>query len=171
MRAWHELLRRDRALALAGGGFALLFLMFVMAAGLDHRTVLGVNVWLKPIKFAVSIAIYLWTLAWLLGELPGETRAKSFVRRGAVAAMIVEIVCIAGQSARGVGSHFNEATALDSAVFSVMGLTILFNTGLELIVLAMFVRPQVPLAPAYLWGIRWGLASAIVSAATGVSMI
>lgn len=30
---------------------------------LDDRTLVGVPIWLKPFKFAVSIAIYLTTLA------------------------------------------------------------------------------------------------------------
>jgi hypothetical protein len=137
----------------------------------DDRMVLGISVWIKPLKFAVSIAIYLYTLGWLLGELPATVRGKRFVRWGAVVAMIVEITCIAGQSARGVASHFNEATLLDSMVFNVMGLTILFNTVLELIVLRMFFRPGLGLTPAYLWGIRLGLASALVSAGTGLLMI
>jgi hypothetical protein len=171
MQLLAELRRRDRVLTSAGSGFAVLLGLLIVAATLDDRTVLGVNVWHKPIKFALSIAIYLWTLAWLLGELPAPSKGKAVVRWGAVLAMVVEIVCIAGQSARGVGSHFNNASVFDGAVFSLMGLMILFNTGLELLLLAMFFQRGLPQPPAYLWGIRLGLANALVSAGTGGLMI
>ena len=101
MRLLAELWRRDRVLTSAGGVFAVLAAMFVVAAAIDGRTVLGINVWIKPLKFAVSIAIYLVTLAWLLGELPATVKGQGLVRWGAVVAMVVEIACIAGQSARG----------------------------------------------------------------------
>ena len=35
----------------------------------DARLVLGAPVWLKPAKFALSIAVYSLTLAWLFGHL------------------------------------------------------------------------------------------------------
>ena len=171
MRLLAELWRRDRVLTSAGGVFAVLAALFVIAAAIDDRTVLGNNVWIKPLKFAVSIAIYLVTLAWLLGELPATVKGQGLVRWGAVVAMVVEIACIAGQSARGVGSHFNDATPWDGAVFSLMGLMILFNTILELLLLTMFFRRGLSLPQAYLWGIRLGLASAVVSAGTGLIMI
>jgi hypothetical protein len=44
----------------------------VLAVGLlpvmvvDHRQLLGVSVWLKPWKFAVSITLYALTVAWMV---------------------------------------------------------------------------------------------------------
>ena len=35
----------------------------------DPREVTGLNVWLKPLKFAISTAIYSVTLSWLVGQL------------------------------------------------------------------------------------------------------
>lgn len=32
----------------------------------DSRLVMGTNPWIKPVKFAISITIYVWTVAWLL---------------------------------------------------------------------------------------------------------
>ncbi len=166
-----EIYRRDRVLALAGWLFLGLLATLLVAAALDHRQLLGINVWTKPIKFAASIAIYLWTVAWLLGELPGAARAKSLIRWGTTVAMLFEIACIAGQAGRGTTSHFNNATPLDAAAFSVMGLFILFNTVLEGILLALFFRRGLTLAPAYLWGIRLGLIGALLSAGAGLAMI
>ncbi len=166
-----ELVRRDKVLAIAGGEFVSLLVALIVAAAIDDRTVLGISVWIKPIKFAASIAIYLWTLAWLLGELPGPRWCKGLIRWGATIAMVVEIVCIAGQSLRGTASHFNAATPLDGAVFNLMGVMILFNTLLEVMLLVMFLQRGLALAPAYLWGIRLGIVGALLSAADGGMMI
>ncbi|NBV13247.1 MAG: hypothetical protein EBS07_04160 [Sphingobacteriia bacterium] len=46
---------------------AVFFLIFSRFSSLQ---VLGVNAWYKPIKFALSIGIYCWTLGWLLHDLP-----------------------------------------------------------------------------------------------------
>ena len=42
--------------------------------------------------------------------------------------MLLEIVCIILQSARGTSSHFNNASPFDAMIFSVMGITIVLNT-------------------------------------------
>jgi hypothetical protein len=172
MLEWvRELDRRDRVLARSGWFFVALLVAMLVAAAFDSRQVLGINVWVKPIKFAASIAIYLWTLAWLFGYLRAPAWTRGLIRWGASLAMLAEIALIAGQSLRGTASHFNNTTALDSAAFSLMGLFILFNTALEILVLIYFLRPYPALAPAYLLGIRLGLAGAILSAAVGGMMI
>ena len=71
------------------------------------------------------MALYFLTLAWFWAYLPEGTR-----RRAWVAAMpkvlatigILEVFYIALQSGRGVASHFNEATALEEALFNLMGI-------------------------------------------------
>ncbi len=44
--------------------------------------------------------------------------------------MVLEIACIVLQSARGVRSHFNAATAFDQTVFALMAFGIFVNTAL-----------------------------------------
>ncbi len=166
-----ELDRRDPLLSRVGWLHVALLAVMLAAMAFDARQVLGINVWIKPSKFAASIAIYVWTLAWFMPYLRGPSWTRQLVRWGVSVAMVVEITCIAGQSLRGSASHFNHATPFDEAVFSVMGLMIVFNTLLEGLVLALFWRPLPALAPAYLWGIRLGLVGSILSAAVGGAMI
>jgi hypothetical protein len=166
-----EIYRRDRVLAVTGWLHVALLAAMLLAMALDNRQVLGISVWIKPSKFAASIAIYLWTLAWLLVYVPGPAWCKGLIRWGASLAMIAEISCIAGQSLRGTASHFNHATPADDGVFTLMGLAILFNTMLEALVLLLFFQRRVALAPAYLWGIRLGLAGTLFSAAVGGIML
>jgi hypothetical protein len=166
-----ELYRRDRALTIVGAIHFALFVLMLVAAAFDDRQVLGVNVWIKPIKFAISIAIYVWTLAWILPSAPGPRWTHGVIRWGVSVAMLAEMACIALQSARGRRSHFNEATTLDAAIFSTMGTLIAFNTCLEAFLLALFLRRVTSLAPAYLWGIRWGLLLGMFAAAVGGVMV
>jgi hypothetical protein len=166
-----ELYRRDRTLTIVGGGHLALCVLMLAAATVDDRQVLGVNVWVKPIKFAISIAIYAWTLAWILPTAPGPRWTHALIRWGVSFAMLVEMALIALQSARGKTSHFNEATSLDGAIFSTMGLLIILNTCLEALLLALYFRRGVLLAPAYLWGIRWGLLLGIFAAVVGGIMV
>ncbi len=85
--------------------------------------------------------------------------------------MVIEIVCIAGQAARGTTSHFNKGSSFDDTVFAIMGLAILFSTLLDVLMLILFFGRHVPLATTYLWGIRCGLFGAILAAGVGVMML
>ena len=71
-----EIKTRNRLLYLAGLIHAILFLLFFFLYFLDNRHVLNINPWIKPMKFALSITIYLWTFGWLLYYLPNPRFAK-----------------------------------------------------------------------------------------------
>ena len=135
-----------------------LALLGVALVGLmvDSRQVMGINVWIKPLKFCLSILIYLFTVAWLLKDLelgwPGTA-----IGWGIAAAMVVENGLITLQALRGVSSHFNRSNALDGAIFGVMGAFIAFNTVLMAWLLVLAWLPHPGLMPGYLAGIRWGL--------------
>jgi hypothetical protein len=55
-------------------GLAMLVLLLVCLAGLalDPRMITGAPAWLKPMKFAISIALYSCTLLWLLTFVQGH---------------------------------------------------------------------------------------------------
>jgi hypothetical protein len=160
---------RDRngvlfAVAVANLGLALLFSALLV---LDGRTLLGRNVWTKPWKFATSIAIFTGTLAWLTPALSLDDAIERRASRVIAAAMMIEITLISTQAARGVRSHFNTSTPLDTAVFAVMGATITLSTLVVAYVLWRVVRDPPPLAPAYRWGIQLGLLVFVVASFEG----
>jgi hypothetical protein len=145
---------------------ALAAVLAILAAT-DSAAVLGVNRWIKPGKFAISIAIFVWTIAWFLRYLPHRRRAVRAIGWGISICMIVEISLITMQAARWTTSHFNHATAFDGAVYGVMGATIGLNTLLVVWVLVLFLGQVPSLAPAYLAGIRWGLLIFLLASAEG----
>jgi hypothetical protein len=103
--------------------FALLVPM-VIAIPLDHRLVAGALVWIKPAKFAISVGIYLLTLAWLLSFVEGRRRAVAMISWVTAVMMVVELAAVNVQAVRGVQSHFNVGTPFDAALFTTMGLAI-----------------------------------------------
>ena len=154
-----ELYRRNRVLALLGWlHLAALAAVLLLVAPFDARTVLGLNPWVKPAKFLVSITAYVWTLAWFTRYVSTRRVAVRLISWGTAVVFVGEMACIFTQAARGTTSHFNIHAPFDAAVFSLMGLLIVFNTVLVAVTLALFfLRTAEPLAPAYLWGIRLGL--------------
>ena len=139
---------------------------------LDQRVVTGVLVWLKPLKFALSITLYAWTLAWLLADLPPA--AQRSVRRiswGVALSMAVEQGVIFLQAARGTTSHYNIRTALDGLLFGAMGLFIMLNTVLTIWALYLVWRHR-PHGPAgYVWGVRLGVLVFLGGSVLGGMMI
>lgn len=91
----------------------------------DDRTLVGAPIWLKPLKFTLSLAIYALTLAWLIPMLQRGPKAASRLGTLIGVAASLEMVIIAAQAARGRMSHFNFTTPLDGALFSIMGVTIM----------------------------------------------
>src|SRR5262249_9949781 len=150
--------------------FALLAGMSVISL-FDSRLVMGINVWIKPIKFAVSIAVYVWTVAWLLEYLRLPSWAKRIISWGISISMLTEIACIAAQAARGTTSHYNVNTPFDAAIFSTMGAMIAINSVLALVLLILFCVARSEGPRPYLWGIRWGLVIFIAASAIGGVMI
>ncbi len=145
---------------------ALLF-VFLIASLFDHRQVLGINLWIKPIKFALSIAIYCFTWAWIITYLPSINVQRNFSWFTA-AAMLFEMVAIASQAALGRQSHFNVSTPYSSILFGLMGIVIVLQTLFALYVGILFfsIAPGA-LSPAMLWAIRLGIVIACVFAFQG----
>lgn len=113
---------------------------------IDDRTLAGVSVWSKPIKFCLSFVVFFGTLAWFGDLLKPTTGAgsnstaldyfdskpgKALVWVPVVAA-ILEIVYIAVQAARGEASHFNISSTFTSVMYSLMGFGAVLLVGSSL---------------------------------------
>jgi fucose 4-O-acetylase-like acetyltransferase len=138
-----RLWRSDRALVAVG--LLMLGLLAAFGVGLlvDPRTVTGMPVWLKPAKFAVSIAIYSFTLAWLFTFIPEWRRTTTWVGRTSAIVFLLEVAIIGAQAWRGTTSHFNVATPINAVLFAVMGAAIVTQTLASVFVAVALWRTRI----------------------------
>lgn len=121
---------------------ALAALPIMAAHGLDDRLFQGDNIWLKPLKFHLALAVYTGTLALYAMLLP----EGSFTSRRWKIYIGVVIVCILGEllwvgsaAALGTASHFN-VTGIWSALYGLMGVAAVTLTSLSLAMGVVFWR-------------------------------
>jgi hypothetical protein len=138
----------------------------VVGLAVDPRAITGAPAWLKPAKFAVSIAIYTFTLAWIFTLIPEWTRTRRIVGWTTAVTMVIEIALISLQAFRGAPSHFNVATLFDGVVFAVMGAAILLQTLSTFAVAVALWRHRFA-DRALGWALRLGMTLTIVGALTG----
>lgn len=132
--------------------------------------VLGINAFIKPAKFFLSVWIFCWTMAWLL-PLLNRPRATTTYAWMVVAVMTFELGVIAIQATRGKLSHFNTSSVLDAVLFSTMGLAITVLTAWTAYIGVLFFRLKTSvISPAYLWGIRLGISLFVLFAFEGFLM-
>ncbi len=166
-----ELHRRNPVLSWMGWANVALLAAALAAAPFDSRTVTGINPWIKPMKFAASVAIFLFTMGWLLEHVKRYRRTVRVVAWGVAVVFAVEQACIFMQAARGTISHFNVRSAFDAAVFSMMGLMIVVNTVAVAYVAQRFWRGGAGVPAPYLWGVRLGLLIFLLASLEGFVMI
>ena len=129
--------------------------------------VAGLNAWVKPFKFFISIAVFAWTMGWYLAYL-GPRPATTLYTGVVVAALGFELLVIAGQASRGQGSHFNVSSGTSAALFSAMGVVITLLTLHTAYIGYLFCQAPLPaLPPAYAWAIRLGIGLFVVFAFEG----
>src|SRR5678815_3990843 len=112
---------------LTAAGVLLIVAAAASAVGLlvDSRTITGAPAWLKPLKFAVSTAVYSFTLAWVFTYLTDRPRVRRAVVQPTAIVFALEVAIIDVQAWRGTTSHFNGATVLDRTLYTVMGTAII----------------------------------------------
>lgn len=137
---------------------------------LDPRIITGVPAWIKPAKFAISTAIFALTIAWLFRYLtiwPRFMRTTGWVL---AAVLVIEVASVDLQAARGITSHFNTATALDGAVFTVMGVAILILWLASVAILIALFRQRFQNA-TWGWLLRLGMLTTVLGSAGGGLML
>lgn len=161
-----RLWRASRPLTATGVGMLVVFAASLAAMAVDHRTILGAPTWLKPAKFAISTAIYVFTLAWIFTYLPGRRRLTKTVGWITAVVVVLEVGIIDAQAARGITSHFNVATPLDAALFAFMGLAILVAWGTAIALTAGLFRQRFA-DGGFGWALRLGMLLTVLGQATG----
>ncbi|SEG83525.1 hypothetical protein SAMN05444920_105215 [Nonomuraea solani] len=164
MRTWHRPLMLFAALMAA---LSPVFLILVFA---DPRTLDGVPLWIKPMKFTVSFALYSFTWAWLLSLRHRAGRLSWWMGTALVTAATAEVALIVFQAARGRHSHFNEATPLDRWIWIAMGVTIGVLMIANLVV-AVAVLAERQADRVSTWTVRLGVIVSTLGLSTGGLMV
>jgi hypothetical protein len=154
-----------------------LFIILILVSVIDHRQLLGVNLWIKPIKFAISIAIYCLSWPLFLQYLPYGQLKRRFARFTAFA-LVFEMLAIGSQAARGELSHYNQSGVYGKVLFALMGVVIVSQTFFALYIGIRFFKVKAAghnqvlpysafhndpgpnaaaISPALLWAIRLGI--------------
>lgn len=165
-----------RVLVGAAAGHLVLGLACVLALLADAPPILGMHPALKPAKFAFSIAVFLTTVAVLLPNVSASSRARQRLAWVLAATMIIEMVAIAGQAARGTTSHFNTAGIPNNLMWQLMMAAIVVTT-VAMVWLAwvatkrpLLGRDGQPMPRLLALGWRAGLWMFLLAAASGFAM-
>lgn len=138
---------------------AVLAMLTTAAMLTDNRTLDGQSLWLKPLKFQLSLIIHFATLA-LIARLLDEATRTGFLMQSLVlislTAGLFEIVYITIQAAAGAHSHFNQSTAFHQHMYTLMGIMAVLLIVVPA-VLGVLIAIQPNIAPALRWSITIGM--------------
>ncbi|WP_332683059.1 ABA4-like family protein [Bosea sp. (in: a-proteobacteria)] len=160
--AWLRDLEFEPRLTAAGFAMLALALPTLLAAALDPRLFQGVNVWVKPLKFELSTAFYLLTLA-LFVPLTSERFRASFAGRyliwPVIAPIVLEVLYIAWRASRAQASHYNRDNWLGQALYNAMGVgAVMFTLAAGVLAYGIARRDAAPLPPVLRLSLVIGLA-------------
>jgi hypothetical protein len=125
---------------------ALMLVLWLACLGLeqvDGHLLNGINIWVKPAKFFLSLGVHLTTVAWAMSLLTPAQRATRGSRIGVtllVACAWAEMAYLVFRSARGEASHFNIATPAAQIAYALMGLGAVTMTGVTAVVGVRLLR-------------------------------
>lgn len=166
-----ELKRRNIVLFWFGWFNIIVGLICIMLMPLEELRILGVNRWLKPMKFYFSVGIMVWTMGWIMFYLTNTGIVKKFSWLILVS-MLFENGFILLQAIRKTTSHFNVAIVFDEVIFQLMGIFILiFTLTSVFIAISFFTQRSFQITEAYTWGIRLGLVFFIFFSIEGGVMV
>ncbi len=166
-----QLKHRNRLLYWFGWFNMLVGLACMAGMFMDDKQLLGVNRWLKPMKFYLSVGIMVWTMGWLLYYLSNAKKIKQYSWLIAFT-MLFENGLILLQAFRDTTSHFNIKTPADILIFEFMGIFILiFTITCILICISFFRQKRFNIPDSYVWGIRLGLVFFILFSLEGGMML
>jgi hypothetical protein len=156
---WRDAWRGDAVLMTFA---CMLFASMVpMAFGLalDGRELRGVSVWLKPLKFALSLGLLAWTVAYFAVLVDaGRSRALAVVRWTLIAMAGFELSYITLQAALGQASHYNVGDAFHGAMYSLMGIGAVLLTATQAHLAWLVARHARPgIHPVYRLSVVLGL--------------
>jgi len=120
---------------------------------IDERTLLGVNVWIKPLKFCISTGIYILTVGYLMNIYPYSKKKRNIIKGIVSWTLFIETLIIIYQASRGVQSHYNMSTGIDALLYMSMGIL----TGLNVLFMLLFIVDTIRLKLNTSKSIQWSI--------------
>jgi hypothetical protein len=148
-RAFSSLAVREPRLMAFAFISIVLMIPLAVAAAIDDRTLGEVSVWIKPLKFLMSVGLFLGTLGFFMpmtSEAFRRSACGRFVVWGSVTTAIFELAYIMWRASRGEASHFNLSTPLAGIFFALMGIAALILSTTGLVLAWGITRSDAPLA-------------------------
>ncbi|SRR5579871_125866 len=157
MNLFTELSKRNRTLYLFGWFNFICALICIMLIQITHIQVLGINAFIKPLKFFLSVGIFCWTISWYMYYLDQQKKVRVY-NRVVVIVMLFELSVIVWQAANGRLSHFNVSEVLYARLFTLMGIAIsVFSLWTGYIGILFFRQKKWTISEAYAMGIKMGI--------------
>jgi hypothetical protein len=157
LRSWFDKMWAfNKLLALSAILYTVLMPIYLVAAILDPQLITNAPAFVKPLKFIISVDIYVITFFWLLTLVKGRRRWVQTAANLTAVGLLIEMVLITIQATRGVASHFNATTPMDATIFSLMGTTIVVVAVMDLLLGIWLLFQRLP-DSVIAWSVRFGV--------------
>lgn len=153
--------RREPLMANYTIGVLFLIPVLLLVASVDERTLNGISIWTKPLKFNVAIVLYLGTLVWYCGWI--DQRFKDHV----VYQIYLHVLCgtllfmlpwLYGAAVLGEPAHYNRTHPVLAPMYAIMGVvSVVFTTGTIVVGVLIALNKQSSLTPFLRHSIAWSL--------------
>jgi hypothetical protein len=167
---WREQRPAQRFAAAVGAALIMIGLAHLAAWLLLGGAWAGPVSFRKPTTFGVSFGLTTVTLAWVAGQLRIPDRAHWLLLGPLATADTYEVAWVSLQRWRGVASHFNFDTPLDTRLFLAGGAAIAVTVTV-ILVLTVLAFTSIQARPSMALAIRAGLLTLVVAQAVGGWMI
>ncbi|WP_024769417.1 hypothetical protein [Aquimarina macrocephali] len=138
---------------------------------IDERTLMGVNVWIKPLKFSISVGIYIFTVGYLMTLYPYSKRKKNCINNIVTWTLLIEVFLIIYQASRGVQSHYNVSSQFDALLFAAMGILTVINVLIMVLFIFDTIRLKLKTSKSIQWAILLGWLIVVFGSWIGGQMI
>jgi hypothetical protein len=164
-----ELKIRNESLFYFGLFCLFISIICIVLTKLTTTQVCTVNAWFKPFKFAVSIGLFAWTMAWYCHYLSNFNVIP--FNWTLIILFGFELAYITFQASKGQLSHFNFDTRLYAILYSLMGLAAVVVSLYTAYIGFLFFTQSFPDLPRhYIWAIRLGILIFVVFSFEGALM-
>jgi hypothetical protein len=144
-------------------------ILFLVLTKCTNMQVYNVNAWYKPFKFALSLGVYSWTMAWYCYYLPNFN--LTLFNWTVVFLWSFEIIYIAIQAGKGQLSHYNLSSSFYSLLYGLMALAATVVTIYTAYIGLLFFQDNFSSLPNYyLWAIRLGIIIFVIFSFEGFAM-